>query len=129
MSFPPFCRVKLSFHRSLTQLCHRLLTSVISPYICALKTHICTRYLARKPSVCKTGGPVHNVIFTSMLSNPNRFSFCICIKGLLLSRKPVPIIQNKCIIHSTAVKLLNVIDYKAFGLYQPSQELFNIQNY
>ena len=29
------------------QLCNQLLTRVISPYICTLKTHICTWYLAR----------------------------------------------------------------------------------
>ena len=42
MIFPPFILPCLT---APTQLC--TLTRVISPYICTLKTHICTRYLAR----------------------------------------------------------------------------------
>ena len=48
MSFPPFIlpRLTTSFDRAPTQLCNQLLTRVISPYICTVKTQICTRYLA-----------------------------------------------------------------------------------
>ena len=44
MSFPPFSRQ--SFDRALTQLYNQWLTRVTSSYICTLKPHICTRYLA-----------------------------------------------------------------------------------
>ena len=50
MSSPPF--ILLSFDRALTQLCNQLLTRETSLYICTLKTHICTQYLARWVIMC-----------------------------------------------------------------------------
>ena len=47
MSFPPFILLRLTVDCALTQLYNQLLTRVTSSYICTLKTHICTRYLAR----------------------------------------------------------------------------------
>ena len=48
MRFPPFILPRLTVDRALTQPCNQWLTRVISLYICTLKTHICTRYLAHR---------------------------------------------------------------------------------
>ena len=44
MSFPPFILPSLDCRLTARQLS----CAIISPYICTLKTHICTRYLARR---------------------------------------------------------------------------------
>ena len=75
MSFPPF--ILPSFDRALTQLCNQLSTRVISSYICTLKTHICTRYLARRVIISDTRS--YTLIPTYYLSDPYLTTYPVCM--------------------------------------------------